>query len=90
MKIRVAMHMAAEGVECGGDLSIGDKGERVAKTITELLGAPFPCGYPEAVVHEAIKGVRSVAIECVAGIVSPDEARGIVADLIRAIDQAEG
>jgi hypothetical protein len=89
MKITDALYVAAEGVRHGGDCSIGVEGKRSAETICELLDAPFPCGYPEALVHDAVPGVRSVTIECAAGMLSPDEARGIIADLLRAIDQAE-
>jgi hypothetical protein len=59
------------------------------QTLIELCEAPFPCGYPESTVHDAVAGVRPVLIECVAGMVTTDEARGLVADLIRAIDEAE-
>jgi hypothetical protein len=58
-------------------------------TLSEFVEAPFPCGYPEAVVHDAVAHVRPVLIECVFGMVTTDEARGLVADLIRAIDEAE-
>jgi hypothetical protein len=57
--------------------------------LREFRDAPFPCGYPQAAIHPAIPGVRGVMIETAFGMVTPDELRGLIADAIRALDEAE-
>lgn len=60
-----------------------------AQWMNEILGAEFPCGFPESNPMPACAPIRGPMINCAIGIITTDEARGLIADMLKSIAEAE-